>query len=360
MRKLQTKIDGYCLHQAGLPGFPRNFTRDSIISGILARDPQLLQEQLVFCALNQGSKKVPISGEEPGKIFHEYPGVDIRGHSTLYNGSDTTALFLIGHECYQKFTGDEKLAKTQKKNILRAVSYIKRHLRDGAFIEDPKFAGAKKFALKVTYWKDSVLFGREKGEPVYPIIYPLAHIQNMRAIKSAIFLLKDEKLQKIFNKMQHFLRKHLIDKETKEFYMALDRKGLIRAVNSDPLHALFYLDKKDLDRSIIKHIEKSSKVLETKFGYRTLCEECSVNIKDNYHAKTIWPFEQALINIGARKFSLKHVVRVSNLIKDHLSTAPEIYIIKNGKIVQGGNDPQLWTMAAKKYFKSSNKKQLFI
>ena len=349
MERLRTEYDGLTLYQAGLPKFPRVFTRDSIISALLSRDVDMLRDQLKFSALKQGNKKDPSNGEEPGKIFHEYPGyMKQNGLSTEFNACDTTALFLMGLEVYYKLTGDRKLINKLKKNIEDAIKYILSHLKDNLFIEDPKFCDADKFALKVTYWKDSVISNRENGEPKYPVIYTLAHIQNMRGLKSAAFLLNSKDLENQVKKMKEALKK-LYD-ETGVFYIAKDRQGFIKGISSDILHALFYLDKEDLTEEQLNKIVEVVKILETDAGYRTLSPELENNLKDKYHANTIWPFEQAIINIGARKFSLKRVEEFSSRVLNYLDSDPEILILENGRIRKDGPDPQLWTIAAKKYF----------
>ena len=43
----------------------------------------------------EGTKVDANTGEEPGKIHHELPGVRLRNMITTYNACDTTALFLI-------------------------------------------------------------------------------------------------------------------------------------------------------------------------------------------------------------------------------------------------------------------------
>ena len=353
LEELRINDSKILLYKAGLPNYPRNFTRDSIISAILMQNPEMLKQQLLFCAERQGKKKNPYSGEEPGKIFHEYPPVKKRKLSTEYNACDTTALFLIGHEIYQRLIGNKKFKEIYRKNISQAVNYIKTHLRKHAFIEDPKFCGNNKFALKVTYWKDSELYGRKNGEPVYPVVYSLAHIQNMRALRSAAFLLNDKTLEKESNKMRDYFNKNLIDKKTKMLYLAIDVKGPINAINSDMLHVFFYLEKKDVRRGYVKCIVKNSTILETKKGYMTICKECTLNIKDKYHANTVWPFEQALINIGAKKFNLSHVAEVSSRITKYLNTNPEIFKINGDKIEKWGDNLQLWTIAAKDYFNNN-------
>lgn len=356
--KLKISNNGLFLYKAGLPALPGNFTRDSIISGILMQNPESLGQQLSFCASKQGKLKNSLTGEEPGKIFHEYPGVEIKGRGNLttkYNACDTTALFLIGHDIYQKLTQDDTLAKNQKENIKQAVEYIKRHINEeGAFIEDPKFSDAKNYALKVTYWKDSSIYGRKTGEPSYPVVYTLAHIQNLRALKSALFSLKDDSLNNYINLMKKFLNQRLIDRENGTFYLAIDKKGVISTVSSDNLHALFYLDKEDISEKDLNVIVSSSKSLETDLGYRTLPKtEADSMFKDGYHSRTVWPFEQALINIGARKFGLSHVEEVSRRTLRHLNTNPEIFILSGEGSSKGGNDPQLWTIAARKSFENS-------
>ena len=208
LNKLKNVFEGIEIYNAGIPKFQRNFTRDGIISAILMDDAKMLKNQLRFCALKQGIKKDSKTGEEPGKIFHEYPGVIFEKRenlSTQFNACDTTALFIIGHKKYLELTNDKTLFENQKENIQKAVEYIKKHLRDGLFIENPKFAGAKKFALKVTYWKDSVVINRKEGEPNYPAVFTLAHIQNMRAMKYASELLKSKKLEENYIKMKKAL-----------------------------------------------------------------------------------------------------------------------------------------------------------
>jgi len=67
MDRLRARFNGYDLCQAGIPYYPGNFTRNSIISAILLQNPEILRRQLSFCAEKQGKKKNPYSGEEPGK-----------------------------------------------------------------------------------------------------------------------------------------------------------------------------------------------------------------------------------------------------------------------------------------------------
>ena len=355
MDKLLYLYKGWRLYFAGLPGFGRNFTRDSIISALLTNDAAMLGDQLRFCADSQGQQPNSYDGEEPGKIHHEIPATVIAGLSTKYNACDTTALFLIGHRRYFELTADRSLIKSQEKNIKMAVSYILNHLRDDFFIEDPSYCGAAHFALKVTYWKDSCLPKRVNGQPVYPVIYPLADVQNISALRSASALLGDSSLK---IKAQKMVRKlmDLFDQERGIFYIAKDSAGSISGAASDSLHLLYYLEPGDLSSDVLEKLVDSSKVLETKIGYRTLDQQTAQYSSDPYHSKTVWPFEQALINIAATRFGLSAAAEVSSRIIERLRMDqgfdPEIYEMVTDLGERGGCDTQLWTIAAKRYFAS--------
>ncbi len=350
LERLKIRNNDCEIYCAGLPGFPRNFTRDGIISAIILHNAQILKEQLKFSSILQGKKADPQTGEEPGKIFHEYPGVTLRnGLSTLFNACDTTALFLIGHELYQTWTGDKTLAQTQINEITAAKNYILSHIKDGAFIESPEFSGAKKFALKVTYWKDSDVQNRSDGEPHYPAVFLLAHVQNMRALRSTSLLLKDNSLQEKANEMLKFFQQKLFDQETKEFINFIDQQGSVKNISSDILHALWYLEPSDLSKKMILTIMKTAEALETPAGYRVLSLNDAKSLSNPYHSATIWPFEQAVIHMGAQKFGLDKLQKTTEQIIDYFKDFHEILIQKD-ELEFGGNAPQLWTVAAADYF----------
>ena len=204
--------------------------------------------------------------------------------------------------------------------------------------------------MKVTYWKDSVLINRKGGEPKYPVVFTLAHIQNMRAMKYASELLKSKRLEENYTKMKKALE-NLWDYKKRSFYIAIDKTGPIQGISSDILHALYYLEKNEITKEKINEILRNAMILETKIGYSTLDPNLGDKIKNGYHSRTVWPFEQAIIYEGAKKFGLKKIMKISSRILEYLDTNPEIFKLENGSFQKGGCDPQLWTIAAKKYFK---------
>jgi glycogen debranching enzyme len=351
MQRLRTEYSGYSVHVAGLPSFPRNFSRDSFVSGLLAKDPSLLKEQLLFSAFLQATQTSSYTGAEPGKIHHEYPEAVLRDYSTLYNACDTTALYLIGHAVYAAQTGDHSLKHAQQEQIERAIGYIFQHVHNGLFRESPHFCRAKQFALKATYWKDIALVGRANEEPVYPVVYPLAHCVNLCGIRRVAELLETPSLKVMAEEMAHALAA-LYDTRYGGFYIARDKVGTIQGISSDSLHALFYLEPGDLTAEQLQGVTESATVLETNIGYQTLEYRLAVTMSVPYHAKAIWPFEQAVIHSGALKFSLSRSVEVSRRIIAHLhhSDVDLFYLQEDGTLVPGGCTTQLWTIAAKRYF----------
>lgn len=158
---------------AGTPRFVRVFFRDSIVSALIAQDRSMLEDILGLAVERQGTKADALTGEEPGKIPHELPGVQLNGHSTLFSACDTTALFMIGTLHAMRLRHGlrvpsedaleaDALWQRLKPAFQAALAYITRHLQQagqaglleaGAFAENPAFAGAAEFALPSTYWK---------------------------------------------------------------------------------------------------------------------------------------------------------------------------------------------------------------
>jgi hypothetical protein len=109
----------------------------------------------------------------------------MRGLWTTYDACVTTALFLIGLDHLAQH-GDHAIARRYRRQIDLALGYLHAHLYADVFHEDPTQCGADRFALKVTYWKDSELnVAGDRREPRYPVAYALAHFQCTAAMRAA-------------------------------------------------------------------------------------------------------------------------------------------------------------------------------
>jgi hypothetical protein len=340
------RVAGAQLYQAAYPNYPGNFSRDSIIYGMLSGDRQALRAQIAFSAKNQGIKVNPLTGEEPGKIHHELPEVILNNKSAAYNACDTTALFLLAIASLYE-SGDENILDSYIENIESALCYIKSHIRDGLFYEDPAKCGASKFALKVTYWKDSQM-NDLNAEPRYPIVYTLAHFQNADAVEAIGRALGNQDLLNFSNQMieKGFDSLWKVD----HFIVALDGYGNeIDPVSSDSLHSLLYINPDYIPDGHAQKVQKYMEKLQTKAGY--LSGIACKGIIDDYHTRYIWTHEQALLHAASKKHSLDKGAEVCARVNGFIDLFPELIDPTDG-FKPAGNHPQLWTVGARQYFEN--------
>lgn len=104
------RVKGTELYRAAYPGYPGNFSRDSILYGMLAGDSEALQAQVEYSAQHQGQIINPLTSEEPDKIHHELPGALINERYSTYNACDTTAFF-AGRGLNRLYTPERPMAE---------------------------------------------------------------------------------------------------------------------------------------------------------------------------------------------------------------------------------------------------------
>lgn len=336
------------LYYAASPGYKRNFSRDSFIYGLLAGDIQSLLAQVDYSAMHQGRVPNPATGEELGKIHHEYPGGQWRGRPTDYNACDTNALYLIAIARLAG-RGYDKILRKYRESINSAIGYILNHLHDGLFYEDPGQSGAKNFAVRVTYWKDSVLNAAHK-EPKYPIVYSLVHFQSATALQEIGRVLGAKDLVHQAMSMKKAGMKKLWSHD--HFVTAIDEGNyVIDAPSSDSLHSLLYFEPDEIGSEYAAAISDYSKQLETPAGFMP-----SIVMSDNldvYHTRYLWIFEQALLHAASQKHSLTYPASVAARVVGFMgSDFPELLDSEND-FVYAGNRIQLWTIGACRYFQDS-------
>ena len=338
--------EGLHLYRAAHPGYPGNFTRDGIIAASIGGDKHALRAQVAYTARNIGTKNDPITGEETGKAHHELPTVEINGASSAYNACDTTAMFLSSIAWLSE-NGEPELTSTLAEEIELGLTYIKRHVRNGLFIEDPSFSGAEKYGLRVTYWKDSVLNHKERQEPDYPIVYSLAHFQNADALMRIGRVLGRQELLDTAEEMYLTGMDKLWRGD--HFVAAMDNSGDIDPKSTDSLYALLYIPSEKLQAGQAISIEAYMKDLITPWGYRTGLPE--VPDSDPYHTDFVWTHEQAKLHAAARKHGLEEAQGVTERIVAAMAGRfPELIHAETGK--HAGNDPQLWAVQTFRYFQN--------
>ena len=338
------------LYQAGIPGYTSNFSRDGFTYGLLANDLDALRAQLRFSARHQGRRADPETGEEPGKIHHELPGVQQDGLWTTYDACDSTALFLLA-VAHVATHGGDALQRRYRTNIERALDYLRSHLIDDVFHEDTRQSGADHFALKVTYWKDSELNlpGPEKAAR-YPIAYALVHFQYVAALRAMADLMESTELAN----QADSLTQRGIEAFWRGNHFAVAVRGdavIADATSSDSLHTLLFLEPGTIDSSGLALIEPYSEPLATPFGYLPALPVAAD--VDPYHIRYVWVHEQALLHAAASRHGLQRATEIAARVTPAFEHGfPELIDPEDGSPI-AGNRTQLWSVGAYLYFERS-------
>ena len=350
------------LYNAGLKGGCVRFGlfgRDLLITALLLQEEKMMAEAIRFVGATLGHHFDARTGEEPGRGIHEYTDVSMRGRLTRYNAAEVSLLLLITVADYWRLSADVSLLYEEKSHFIAAIDYIRRHFRDGLFIEDPHCCGADGYALRATYWKDSRLPGRE--DPVYPVSYALVQAQAIAALRAAVILAsplaildQQDNLHALAEIAVSRLFTDLWDEKTDYPLIARDRKGDIRGFSSDALHMLAYLHPEDVPQKKLACIIAGSEQLETPYGFRTYAPGQPDYSPRDYHLGAIWPFEQALIARGSVIHGLPKILEVAMRTVDALEQVgfTELYyfqqdtgLMSGGTQEAEGCDVQLWSLA---------------
>src|SRR5437899_2284965 len=199
-------LSEHSLPAAGLPWFMALFGRDSLITSyqMLPFAPELAATTLHALADAQGKKEDKVTEEEPGRILHELRFGELthfgeRPQRPYYGASDTTPLFLVLLDEYERWTGDAALVKALEPNARAALNWIDKFGdRDGdGYIE---YERKTELGLDNQCWKDSwnsILFADGTLAPTPRAtceIQGYAYDAKVRTARLAREIWKDEEL----------------------------------------------------------------------------------------------------------------------------------------------------------------------
>lgn len=361
----QEANNGVYTYAAGFPGYPAHFPRDTLIAAILANNAHLLVSQLKVSALYQGEVHDPVTGERPGKIHHEMPGAQLDGRGenrTTYNACDTTPLFLIAleglanmdHEAYVEFV------ESHHNHISKAINHVTESVSpDNGLYWDDTVTKETGYALRVTYWKDSILPHADgKEEPDYPVSFAQAHFMAARGVLAAGRILQDPTLEELADRMYRDGIRAFITSD--HFTVYRDQSGELQQNSSDELHSLAYIPDSYAALLPLDAIRTRARNLATPIGYMCTEQSVSQHLSDTYHGDKVWVFEQALIHYGSQRFGLHSEAETAANIAGLIGDGQELFGIvydDNGGLtpVPEGNNLQLWSVAARSYFANTSK-----
>ncbi len=305
---------GASLPAAGLPWFMALFGRDSLLTSYQALPflPELARTSLQVLAAMQGKSVDGFRDEEPGKILHELRFGELtrfeeRPQSPYFGAADTTPLFLVLLDEYERWTGDGELVRQLEAAARGALDWIDRYGdrdRDG-YVE---YQRAQETGLENQCWKDSwnsILF---RDGTVAPSPRATCEIQGyvydgkVRAARLARTFWDDEALAERLTAEAAELKSRF----NRDFWMpsrdyfavALDgQKRQADSITSNPGHLLWSgIVDDDKIEPVVRHLMGPK--LFSGWGIRTMAEGEGGYNPIEYHDGTVWPHDTAFIAAG--------------------------------------------------------------
>ena len=304
---------------AGLPWFMSLFGRDSIITSYQALPfvPELARMTLDALANLQGSRLDNFRDEEPGKICHELrfgemTAFEERPHSPYYGAADSTALWLILLDEYERWSGHADVVKRLEPAARAALEWIDRHGdRDGdGYIEYER--RNTESGLENQCWKDSwnsILYrdGRLASLPRATCeLQGYAYDAKVRCARLAREIWGDEQLgeqleQQAAALKERFNRDFWIE-EQGYYALALDgEKKQVDSLTSNIGH-LMWSGIVDEDRAARCVEQLMGPRLFSGWGVRTMARGEGGYNPIGYHVGTVWPHDNSIIAMGLRRY----------------------------------------------------------
>ncbi|MFC3499438.1 glycogen debranching N-terminal domain-containing protein [Micromonospora krabiensis] len=313
---------GSQLIAAGLPWFMTLFGRDSIFTALQALPflPHLVPSTIAILAGLQGSRLDDFRDEEPGKILHELrygelAGFEEQPHSPYYGSADSTPLFVILLDEYERWTGDQQLVRRLEVQARAALDWIDTYgnSRGTGYIyyqtRNPRSG------LPNQCWKDSddaVSFrdGRLPGFPRATCeLQGYAYDAKIRGARLARTVWNDgvyaRRLEREAAELKERFNRDFWVADGEYYALALDADGnQVDALSSNIGHLLW---------SGIVDTDRAARVAEhllgprmfTGWGVRTLATEQGRYNPLGYHVGTVWPFDNSIIAWGLWRYGLR-------------------------------------------------------
>jgi glycogen debranching enzyme len=309
------------LPAAGLPWFMTIFGRDSVITSLQALPfaPELAATTLRTLALIQARVFDPFRDAEPGKIAHEVrfgelTAFEERPHSPYYGSADSTPLFLILLDEYERWSGDRDLVVSLEREARAAMDWLDNWGdRDGdGFIEYERRAES---GMENQCWKDSwdsIAFADGTLAPTPRATCELqgyTYDAKLRTARLARRVWRDDAWAERLEREAEELKRHFNEAfwipERNVFALALDgQKRKVDALTSNVGHLLWSgIVDQDKAESCVRHLMGDA--LFSGWGIRTMAVgEGSFN-PIGYHVGTVWPHDCSIIAWGLRRYGYR-------------------------------------------------------
>jgi len=319
--RFETGIAPGALPAAGLPWFMAVFGRDSVLTSFqsLPFAPELSAATLRALAILQARRDDPFRDSEPGKILHEIrlgelTAFEARPQSPYYGAADTTMLFLILLEEYERWTGDKDLARELEREARAALAWIDNYGdrdKDG-YVE---YERRQETGLDNQCWKDSwdsIAFADGTVAPTPRATCELqgyVYDAKRRCARLAREVWEDpalgERLDKEAAELKRRFNKDFWIPERGFFALALDgQKRKVDSLTSNIGHLLWSgIADDDKADSCVKHLMSDD--LFSGWGIRTMAATEGSYNPIGYHVGTVWPHDSVFVAWGLRRYGYR-------------------------------------------------------
>jgi glycogen debranching enzyme len=310
------------LPAAGLPWFMALFGRDSLITSYqtLPFVPELARTTLLTLADLQAAEIDDFRESEPGKILHELRFGELvvtgeRPHWPYYGSADSTPLFLILLDEFERWTGDGELIRELEPNARAALDWIDHHgdLDGDGYVEYRR--RNLETGLENQCWKDSdnsILF-RDGSKAEAPIatceIQGYVYDAKRRCARLAAEFWNDPALADRLEREADGLRSRFHEDfwlEDRACYaLALDgRKRKVDSRTSNMGHLLWSgIVSEEPAAEVVTHLMGED--MFSGWGIRTMAVGDLGYNPVEYHNGTVWPHDTSLIAQGLARYGYR-------------------------------------------------------
>ncbi|MFR9776799.1 glycogen debranching N-terminal domain-containing protein [Micromonospora sp. MS34] len=313
---------GVRLLAAGLPWFMTLFGRDSIFTSlqVLPFLPELVPPTILMLAGLQGSRLDDFRDEEPGKILHELrygetAGFGEQPHSPYYGSADSTALFVILLDEYERWTGDSKLVRMLEHETRATLAWLDTYgdLLGNGYVwymtRNPETG------LQNQCWKDSwdSISYSDGRLPAFPRatceLQGYAYDAKLRGARLARTFWNDpayaDRLEREAAALKERFNRDFWIADREYYALALDPEGRqVDALSSNIGH-LLWSGIVDDSRAAAVAGQLLGPRLFSGWGVRTLGDDQGRYNPIGYHVGTVWPFDNSFIAWGLWKYGFR-------------------------------------------------------
>ena len=331
MEVLLTEWRGLWVPAAGLPRFSVPFGRDCLITGLetLTWNHHISRDVLLFLAKTQGKEENDFNYEQPGKIMHEMHTGELARlkevpFGLFYGSVDSTPLFLVLGAEYIRWTNDLELFRQLKPNFDAAWKWIEDYgdIDGSGYVQYKAHTPPRASTAALTVglfnqgWKDSsvaVMYSDGTMVTDHPI--SLSEVQGAyyRALQlwGEVYVNMPESEgmreegQKLVCRARELKKKFNRDfwmPAKSYFAMALDGSHRhVDSITSNPAECLWsrLIDEEHADEMVETLMAEP---MFADWGIRTMANTEKAYNPFSYHDGSIWPFENALIASGLKKY----------------------------------------------------------